>query len=533
MLEQWIKGGSSAVGLVLMATGAPAAAGTGDAAAAASEPQAVAIQMNVSHTGVTSTKAPFKFPLAEYWRREFAGSVSYPLIANGRVFVTVADPSSYGSTLFALDVETGKGLWKSSIEGTYYWAAAAYDAGRVYVINVDGLLKAFNASTGFLEWSVQVPAEYFVTSPPVAQGGLVYIEGDGSHSLTAYDEASGALLWSQEIPAGLGAPTIGAGTIFGSSPCQAFALNAITGKPRWNFNGGCVGGGGVAPVYSNGKLYVTDLFGSGNQILNAHTGAVVGPFDAAAGQPVVGGEQAYYVTSEGLQAQSIKTGESIWSFAGDGGISLLPIKVNETVFVGSSSGQLWGLEGVTGKEQWSTNVGDPIVANVCCASPSAGLAEADGFLVVPASSSLVAYHTSLASTKGTVIANLQQGTAPPVDVPFNPKDPTSYNASTSTMVCDLRGDSYPLTFYFANTATSGVWDVYATINDVVVSANPTTTTLTFASAGKLKEPKNGNLTFAYAPPNGAARLAVTFDFSATTSYNAAFGVTSITENGCK
>jgi flagellar hook protein FlgE len=132
-----------------------------------------------------------------------------------------------------------------------------------------------------------------------------------------------------------------------------------------------------------------------------------------------------------------------------------------------------------------------------------------------------------------VILNLQQTATPPVASPFNPQDPESYNDSTSTRVCDLRGDSYPLTFYFANTASPGVWDVYATINGVLVSANPTATTLTFASTGQLKAPKSGNLSFAYAPTNGVAPLAVTFNFSGTTSFNGPFSVTSITHNGCK
>lgn len=541
MAKRWIGGAmpcvssgiSVVLGILAAASGAQATVDASDSAATAADPQAVAIQLDVGHTGVTSTKATFTLPLAEYWRLDFAGSVSYPLIANGRVFVTVADVASYGSVLYALDVKTGKTLWKKPIEGTYYWSAAAYDGNRVYVLNFDGLLKAFDEATGALQWSVQVANEYFVTSPPVAQAGVVYVQGDGSDSLTAYQESTGALIWSRELLAGAAAPTLGDGGIYASSPCQVYAFNSVTGKPLWNSSGGCDGGGGVTPVYRNGDLYVSDAYGSGNQIFNAETGVVVGSFDSLAGPPVLGGQHAYWVTNGTLEAQSLHSKEIVWKFAGDGGISQLPIKVNETVFVGSVSGQLWALDGVTGKQLWSTNVGNSIVPNGCCIGPNTGLAESDGLLVVPASTTLVAYHTSLASTQGKVILNLQQTTTPPVVSPFNPQDPESYNDSTSTTVCDLRGDSYPLTFYFANTASPGVWDVYATINGVLVSAKPTATTLTFASTGQLKAPKNGNLSFAYAPTNGVAPLAVTFNFSGTTSFNGPFGVTSITHNGCK
>jgi outer membrane protein assembly factor BamB len=533
MAKRWIGAAASAIALVFVALNARATGDAIDTAAAAAEPQAVAIQMDVAHTGVTSTAALFRFPLAEYWRLDFPGPVSYPLIANGRVFVTVADAASYGSMLFALDVKSGKTLWKTPISGTYYWSAAAYDAGRVYVLNFDGLLKAFDAATGAQQWSVQVANEYFVTSPPVAQAGVVYVQGDGSDSLSAYEGSTGALIWTREILAGEAAPTIGGGGVYVSSPCQVYAFNPASGKPLWNFSGGCEGGGGFAPVYANGDLYVSDPFGSGNQIFNARTGVVVGSYDSFGGPPVVGAQHAYLVTSGMLQAQSLQTKGVMWTFVGDGGISQLPIKVNETVFVGSSSGLLWGLDGDTGKRQWSTNVGNAIVPNGCCTGPDTGLAESDGFLIVPASTTLVAYHTSLASTKGKAVLNLYRGTAPPITPTFNPQDNTSFNDSTTTTVCDLRGASYPISFYFAATAQPGVWDVYATIGGVVVSANPTTMTLTFGSTGQLEAPKNGNLNFTYSPANGGAPLAVAFDFSETTSYDAAFGVTSITANGCK
>jgi hypothetical protein len=48
-------------------------------------------------------------PLAQRRSRDLGGSVSYPLIAGGRVFVTAAVTASgfSGTTLFALDQATG------------------------------------------------------------------------------------------------------------------------------------------------------------------------------------------------------------------------------------------------------------------------------------------------------------------------------------------------------------------------------------------------------------------------------------------
>ena len=52
-------------------------------------------------------------PLAPLWTRDLGGTVSYPLMVNGRVFVatTSAPGGSYGSELWALDAVTGATLW--------------------------------------------------------------------------------------------------------------------------------------------------------------------------------------------------------------------------------------------------------------------------------------------------------------------------------------------------------------------------------------------------------------------------------------
>jgi len=71
---------------------------------------------------------------------------------------------------------------------------------------------------------------------------------------------------------------------------------------------------------------------------------------------------------------------------------------------------------------------------------------------------------------------------------------------------------------------------------VNVSANPTTTTLTFSPTGQLTAPANGNLTFNYPAgggntPDGADPMSIAFNFSNTTAYGGTFGVSSITQNG--
>jgi outer membrane protein assembly factor BamB len=243
-----------------------------------------------------------------------------------------------------------------------------------------------------MNWSVQVANEYFVTSPPVAANGVVYVEGDGSNSLTAYHETNGALIWTQGIEAGDGAPALSSEGIYTYSPCQVYAFHPISGKPLWHYSGDCDGGGGTTPVYRNNSLYISDPTGSGNQIFNALTGVITGTFETNALPPTIGEKLAYYLASGTLRAVDLSDQNVLWSFAGDGGIDQLPIEVNGKIFVGSGSGLLWVLDGLTGKQVWSTNVGAPITVNGCCTGPNTGLAASGGIVVVPASDLLVAYH---------------------------------------------------------------------------------------------------------------------------------------------
>src|SRR5438552_18445695 len=77
--------------------------------------EAVAYQNNPAHDGNQPGDA-LTAPLAQKWAVDLGGPVSYPLIAGGKVFVTVgnvAQPNApnYGSSLVALDQQTRRLAW--------------------------------------------------------------------------------------------------------------------------------------------------------------------------------------------------------------------------------------------------------------------------------------------------------------------------------------------------------------------------------------------------------------------------------------
>jgi flagellar hook protein FlgE len=140
-----------------------------------------------------------------------------------------------------------------------------------------------------------------------------------------------------------------------------------------------------------------------------------------------------------------------------------------------------------------------------------------------------AQSSPLATTAGTVILNLPAGSTPPTGGAFDPTNPATYNQSTSTTVFDSLGNSYPATFFFTQTATSGLWNVNMTVNGVL---NGTTNQLQFSPAGAVTPPTSGALNFpGFAPADGATPMNMTFNFAQSTQFGGGFGVTSIVQNG--
>jgi outer membrane protein assembly factor BamB len=359
--------------------------------------QSVAWQNDAVHDGNDSA-SNLVTPLILKWERDLSAlgvtTTSYPLIAQGLVFVTVSTADST-ETLLALNETTGATVWSADVSGTYSFANAAYDSGRVFAVNGDGLMKAFDAATGALLWSVSLPFQYSFTSPPTATRGVVYTGGAGSGgTLYAVDEASGAVLWMEGVENGdHSSPALSGGHVFVSYACpQSYGFKASNGQNLWHYTGSCEGGGGATPVVNAGKVYVRDVFfqTTNGLILDANTGAELGGFNSDR-PPAFVKNIGLYLQTGTLLGVDTSSGTVLWSFAGDGGLVSAPVVVNRTIYIGSSSGILYGLN-THGRQVWRAQVGAPIPApDEHNAFLTTGLGAGDGLLVVPAGSILAAY----------------------------------------------------------------------------------------------------------------------------------------------
>jgi outer membrane protein assembly factor BamB len=415
--------------------------------ASAATDQAVAYQLDAAHDGAQSET--ITTPLSQLWSDPLPGSVSYPLVVNGVVYV-VASTSSNADTLYAIKQATGATLWSKSFSSTYPWAAPAYDAGQVFVISESGTLTAVNATTGATAWSMTLPGQSMFSSPPTAADGLVFVGGAGSGgTVYAVTQASGQLVWSMPVENGdHSSPAVDASGVYVTYSCdQDYDFAPITGALLWHHAGSCEGGGGKTPVLADGDVFGRDAV-SGNVILSAASGASVGTF-ASTPAPAVSGGVTYTLSGGSLIAVGDDgMGTNLWSFTGDGQLDTAPLVVGDLVIEGSSAGNLYVLSAATGALDWSAAVGAGIAApdeqNV--SGPLTGLGAGEHTVIVPAGTKLVAYDdasdttgTPTNATAPAVLDTPAVGEPAGADVGVWSGLPTSY--SYQWQLCDGQGQS--------------------------------------------------------------------------------------------
>jgi outer membrane protein assembly factor BamB len=157
-------------------------------------------------------------------------------------------------------------------------------------------------------------------------------------------------------------PAVIGGNVYVSYACpQSYAFNAVNGQQLWNCNSCCEGGGGTTPVVHAGQVYVRDskcTQGFFGLILDANTGDQTGEFNSDT-PPAFIDNLVLYFQSGTLVGVDIPSGQQLWSFAGNGDLTSAPVIVNQTIYIGGSSGTLYGLN-TSGQQIWSTQVGAPI-----------------------------------------------------------------------------------------------------------------------------------------------------------------------------
>ena len=295
--------------------------------------QARNFQNDATHIGSVTTPG-LTPPLKQKWVVNFGQPISYPLIADGRVFVTVKNPVEYGANLFALNATNGAILWSAPLGGTSWWSAACYENGRVFAMNGSGMLRAFDGATGNLIWSAVLDNSVY-NAPPTAFQGVVYVSGSGL--VWAFNAETGARIWIKSVINGdTSSPALTSDGLWVSYSCpNVYKLNPATGAQIWFYTPGCSGGGGKTPALYNGRLYVRTVLQ--DTIFDAQTGTILRNFNAQ-NTPAFLGASGFFLESRemfdafgALRARDINTDTLLWSFEGDGRLQSGLLVVNDYV----------------------------------------------------------------------------------------------------------------------------------------------------------------------------------------------------------
>ena len=163
---------------------------------------------------------------------------------------------AYDTHVYALDLHTGKQIWRASSQprigrtGTFY-ANAAVAYGRVYIGATDGKMYSFGATTGKLRWS-NGTGDFIYSSAAVWRGNVLVGSYDGY--FYSFDAATGDIRWRFHAGAKIsGSASVIDGVVYFSTLSgRTFGLNARNGKLVWSYPAGQY----AAAVASKSRLYI-------------------------------------------------------------------------------------------------------------------------------------------------------------------------------------------------------------------------------------------------------------------------------------
>jgi outer membrane protein assembly factor BamB len=274
----------------------------------------------------------------EYGRGSgYGGRTLIPLVDEDRVVYGVVgagwgDMGPPRQRYMAFDKRTGAVRWISTpAQGPFDDAnnqaspTVGVIGGRRLVVGggADGWLYAVDARTGEPVWRFQVSVRG-LNSPPTIDGDVVYaahseenvdegpmggvvaIDGKGTGDITK----TGQLWRTEGLTVGFAAPTVTGGRVYVvDNAANLHALDQKTGKKMWDHTLGTIGR--TAPVFADGKLYLTEQVG---KMLIVQPGAQTaktldteeltipaeGRFAEIWGSVAVAYGRIYFTTEEGL-----------------------------------------------------------------------------------------------------------------------------------------------------------------------------------------------------------------------------------------
>jgi outer membrane protein assembly factor BamB len=256
--------------------------------------------------------------------------LSEPVVGGGRVYTIDAE-----SQVSAFNADSGAKIWRTDVAGDVdsdklLGGGVAYDNGHVFVATSFGDVVALDAGNGHEVWRKSVGAP-MRTGPAIADGRVYVVTID--NNLYALAEDDGRRLWSHN---GLNET---AGLLGTATPAVAENL--------------------VIVVYSSGEIYglradTGRTLWSDTLAGQIRTGAVATLADIR-GRPVIDRDAAIAISNSGtIAALELKTGSRLWDTNYGG--SQAPWVAGDYVYVLTTDQELLCLTRDAGKVRWVTQL---------------------------------------------------------------------------------------------------------------------------------------------------------------------------------
>jgi outer membrane protein assembly factor BamB len=269
----------------------------------------------------------------QVWTGSIAGGsararlASPPVISGGKLYVIDTE-----AVVHAFDAKSGRRIWSSSIRArddqgkVQFGGGVSVEGERVYVTTGIGDVAAINTTDGSVVWKVR-PGGPLRGSPTLSNGNVYVMSQD--NQLFALGEADGAVLWTDS-------GTLESTGVFGVAAPSAGQGSVIAG-----FSSGEL----TAYRYENGRA----LWGDALSRTSISTSvATLTDIDA---DPVIDRGRVFAIGEGGRMASyELLSGQRLWEL-NIGGVST-PLVVGDWVFVVTDKAKLFCITRATGKVRW-------------------------------------------------------------------------------------------------------------------------------------------------------------------------------------
>ena len=205
--------------------------------------------------GSVGAALPAQWPeaLTKRWEITVGSGHASPVVSGNWVVVIARQDDQ--EIVRALDVATGKEIWRAAYPAPYTinpaaWAhgpgpksTPAIAGGRVFTIGIGGILSAFDLASGKLLWRVPAPRglpQYGTAMSPLVDGTSViaHVGGHENGALTSFDAATGKPRWQWRGDGpGYGSPIIatfgGVRQVIAQTQKLLVGLDASNGALLW------------------------------------------------------------------------------------------------------------------------------------------------------------------------------------------------------------------------------------------------------------------------------------------------------------